>query len=98
MAIAHLWHDRIASSTAMQLLQTNTPVAVGSASDCIPTLRYLARIIRPDFLRMATRRHLTRLDRLLQTKAMAPTSGETLPTPAARTARSIRFNKHRSPT
>lgn len=47
---------------------------------------------------MATRHHLTRLDRLLPTRAMAPTSGEILQTPAARTARSIRFNQHRSPT
>lgn len=47
---------------------------------------------------MATSRHLTRLGRRLQTKAMAPTNGETLQIPAARTAQSIRFNKHRSPT
>lgn len=46
---------------------------------------------------MPTSSRLTCLGRLLQTKAMAPTNGETLQTLAARTARSIRFSKHLSP-
>lgn len=97
-AIACLWQGRIVSSTAMGQPQASTPAAVGSASECTPTLRYLARIIHTDILRMVISSHLTRPDHPLQMKAMAPTSGETLQTPVARIVPSIKFSRHRSPT
>lgn len=98
MAIAFLLLGRIVSSRAMGQLQASIPVAAGSASDSIPILRYRVRIIHPDIFRTATSSRSTRLDHLLQTKAMGPTSGETLQTPAARIAPSTRFSKHRNLT